>query len=134
MQQRKCLMAVVIAVAMLAGTSIALAQATVADCMGCHNDTTLITGKQTAWDESGHGTGTAYVRGTSASCAGCHSGGGFSAMVPATRFTPATLMQTGLWKLPPQWRSTLSREQLLTVERVTSARIVISHVVLSPRR
>jgi hypothetical protein len=52
-------------------------------CADCHNDTTIITGKETAWAESGHGTGTAYVRGTSASCAGCHSGGGFSAMVAA---------------------------------------------------
>lgn len=83
MQKRKCLMAVVLAVIVLAGTSITLAQVQVTDCMGCHNDTTLITGKQTAWDESGHGTGTAYVRGSSASCAGCHSGGGFSAMVAA---------------------------------------------------
>jgi hypothetical protein len=52
-------------------------------CADCHNDTTIITGKETAWAESGHGTGTAYVRGTSASCAGCHSGGAFSAMVAA---------------------------------------------------
>jgi hypothetical protein len=52
-------------------------------CTVCHNDTTLITGKETAWSESVHGTGTAYLRGTSAGCAGCHSGGGFSAMVAA---------------------------------------------------
>ena len=52
-------------------------------CADCHNDTTIITGKQTAWAESMHGMGEAYVRGTSASCAGCHSGGGFSAMVAA---------------------------------------------------
>jgi len=52
-------------------------------CTECHNDTTLITGKQTAWEESLHGSGDAYVRGTSASCAGCHSGGGFTAMVAA---------------------------------------------------
>jgi hypothetical protein len=52
-------------------------------CTVCHNDTTLITGKETAWSESVHGTGTAYVRGTSADCAGCHSGGAFSAMVAA---------------------------------------------------
>ncbi len=52
-------------------------------CAECHNDTTLLTGKQTAWSESLHGTGEAYVRGSSASCAGCHSGGGFSAMVAA---------------------------------------------------
>jgi hypothetical protein len=52
-------------------------------CTDCHNDTTLITGKATQWEESGHGTGTAYVRGTSASCAGCHSGGGFSDRIAA---------------------------------------------------
>ena len=52
-------------------------------CTQCHNDTTLITGKKTAWKTSGHGTGTAYVRGTSAGCAGCHSGGGFSARIAA---------------------------------------------------
>jgi len=52
-------------------------------CTTCHNETTLITGKEAAWAESVHGTGEAYVRGTSAGCAGCHSGGGFSAMVAA---------------------------------------------------
>jgi hypothetical protein len=52
-------------------------------CSECHNDTTLISGKETAWSESLHGTGEAYVRGTSAGCAGCHSGGAFSAMVAA---------------------------------------------------
>ncbi len=52
-------------------------------CGECHNDTTLLTGKSTAWSDSLHGTGEAYVRGSSASCAGCHSGGAFSAMVAA---------------------------------------------------
>ena len=52
-------------------------------CTECHNDTTLIAGKEAAWSESVHGTGEAFVRGTSADCAGCHSGGGFSAMVAA---------------------------------------------------
>ena len=52
-------------------------------CTECHNDTTLITGKKTAWSESRHGTGEAFVRGTSSSCAGCHSGGGFSARIAA---------------------------------------------------
>ena len=52
-------------------------------CTECHNDTTLITGKEAAWEESMHGSGEAYVRGTSADCAGCHSGGGFTAMVAA---------------------------------------------------
>ncbi len=52
-------------------------------CTECHNDTTLLTGKQTAWSASVHGTGGAYVRGTRSSCAGCHSGGGFMDMVAA---------------------------------------------------
>jgi hypothetical protein len=65
----------------LLGTSSVWAQ--LPTCVECHNDTTLITGKQIAWEESGHGTGTAYLRGTSAGCAGCHSGGSFSAMVAA---------------------------------------------------
>jgi cytochrome c551/c552 len=52
-------------------------------CKECHNDTTKITGKKTAWSESGHGSGEAYVRGTSSSCAGCHSGGGFSTRIAA---------------------------------------------------
>jgi hypothetical protein len=52
-------------------------------CTECHNDTTLLSGKETAWSESLHGTGEAYVRGTSASCAGCHSGGAFSERVAA---------------------------------------------------
>jgi hypothetical protein len=52
-------------------------------CAGCHNDSTVITGKAAAWEESMHGSGEAYVRGSSASCAGCHSGGGFSARVAA---------------------------------------------------
>jgi hypothetical protein len=52
-------------------------------CTECHNATDALTGKQTAWSESLHGTGEAYVRGTSAGCAGCHSGGGFMDMVAA---------------------------------------------------
>ena len=63
-----------------AGAAGAIADIT---CAECHNDTTLITGKETAWSESKHGTGEAYVRGTSSDCAGCHSGGGFSAMIAA---------------------------------------------------
>jgi hypothetical protein len=61
------------------------ADASMADltCTGCHDDTSLITGKQTAWSESLHGTGEAFGRGTRSSCAGCHSGGAFQAMVAA---------------------------------------------------
>ncbi|MHB8793753.1 MAG: hypothetical protein ACYC6O_10530, partial [Thermoleophilia bacterium] len=83
--------AVLIALAIISGLSIsgssAVAEYTVPaefqTCTECHDDTTLITGKQIQWEGSGHGTGTAYLRGTSASCAGCHSGGGFSTMVAA---------------------------------------------------
>lgn len=63
------------------------------DCAACHNDTTIITGKETAWAESMHGMGESYGRGTSAGCAGCHSGGGFSAMV-TDGLTPDTV-ETG---------------------------------------
>jgi hypothetical protein len=52
-------------------------------CTECHVDTSLITGKHTAWSESVHGSGEAYVRGTSASCAGCHSGASFSDRIAA---------------------------------------------------
>jgi hypothetical protein len=53
-------------------------------CTECHNETTLITGKKTAWETSLHGSGTATAyAGTRANCAGCHSGGTFKAMVAA---------------------------------------------------
>ena len=75
-----------------AGEAAAPAQIDVADLSytGCHDDTTLIAGKTTAWAESLHGTGESYVRGSSASCAGCHSGGAFSVMVAAGA-TPGTV-------------------------------------------
>lgn len=57
------------------------ASATDLTCTQCHSDTSLITGKETAWSESLHGSGEAYARGTSASCAGCHSGAAFASMV-----------------------------------------------------
>ena len=80
-------MAVVFAlVVLLVGTSSVFAQ----ECTDCHNDTTVITGRQTGWSESMHGTGDAYGRGTRNSCAGCHSGGAFSAMV-AAGLTPDTV-------------------------------------------
>ncbi len=92
MQKRKNFMpGLVLALAiLLVGTSSVFAQVQITDCMACHNDTTVITGKQTGWSESMHGTGESYGRGTSASCAGCHSGGGFSAMV-AAGLTPDTV-------------------------------------------
>ena len=68
-----------------AGPAGSAAELTAGDltCSECHNDTNVLTGKQTAWADSLHGTGEAYVRGTSASCAGCHSGGAFTEMVAA---------------------------------------------------
>lgn len=53
-------------------------------CIACHNDTSLITGKEFAWGESKHGSGTttAYA-GSRAGCNGCHSGGGFSDRIAA---------------------------------------------------
>jgi len=77
-------------VVLLVGTSSVFAQVQVTDCMACHNDTTVITEKQTAMSEAVHGTGESYVRGTSAGCAGCHSGGAFSKMV-AAGLTPDTV-------------------------------------------
>ena len=63
-----------------AGTDATLSDLT---CTECHNDTSLISGKQTAWSESLHGTNESYLRGTSTSCVGCHSGGGFTTMIAA---------------------------------------------------
>ena len=81
MQTRKSLMAVALVV-LLVGTSMVLAQE-LANCMECHDDTTVVTGKQTGLSMAVHGTGDAFGRGTRAGCAGCHSGGAFSAMVAA---------------------------------------------------
>ncbi len=53
------------------------------DCVACHSEEPTISGRETAWEESVHGTGASYIRGTRASCAGCHSGGAFSAMIGA---------------------------------------------------
>lgn len=61
----------------------AMVTATDLSCTQCHNDTSLITGKETAWAESLHGSGEAYLRGTNASCAGCHSGAAFSERIAA---------------------------------------------------
>lgn len=66
-----------------AGVAAAAVELDVDDlsCTDCHDDTSVITGKQASWGDSLHGTGEAYVRGSSASCAGCHSGGAFSERV-----------------------------------------------------
>ena len=53
-------------------------------CTECHNETTLITGKKAAWEQSLHGSGeAAEYAGSRASCTGCHSGGAFVKMVEA---------------------------------------------------
>ena len=53
-------------------------------CTECHNDTSIITGKKAAWEESLHGSGAAFIEeGPRNTCAGCHSGATFSAMVAA---------------------------------------------------
>jgi hypothetical protein len=89
MQTRTRFMAVMFTlVVLLVSTSSVLAQEI--SCTVCHDDTTLITGKQAGLSEAVHGTGEAYLRGTSAGCAGCHSGGAFSAMV-AQGLTPDTV-------------------------------------------
>ena len=60
-------------------------------CTACHNDTTLLTGKEASWGESLHGTGVVFLEdGGNKSCAGCHSGGGFTAMI-AAGLTPVTV-------------------------------------------
>lgn len=66
-----------------AGTS---AEMSVSDltCTECHNDSTLITGKKSAWEMSKHGSGTVFVRmGTRLPCAACHSGATFSERIAA---------------------------------------------------
>ena len=91
MQKRMRFMGLALAlVVLLAGSPSVYAQVQVTDCMACHNDTTVITEKQTALSEAVHGTCEAYVRGSSAGCAGCHSGGAFSKMV-AAGLTPDTV-------------------------------------------
>jgi len=59
-------------------------------CTECHNDSSLITSKEFAWDESLHGSGeaAAYAGGRDG-CTACHSGASFSAMV-AEGSTPDT--------------------------------------------
>lgn len=70
---------------LMAGSSFAQE----ASCTDCHNDTTIITGKQLAHGGSVHGTGTAAAyAGGRGSCTACHSGASFSAMV-AEGQTPA---------------------------------------------
>jgi hypothetical protein len=86
-------MGLVLALAvLLVCTSGAYAQVQITDCLDCHNDTTIITDKQTGLSEAVHGTGGAFVRGTRSSCAACHSGGAFSKMV-ADGLAPNTVTE-----------------------------------------
>jgi formate-dependent nitrite reductase cytochrome c552 subunit len=55
-----------------------------AGCTDCHVADNLITGKQTEWAASRHGTGTVFEEeGTNKSCAGCHSGNAFAERIAA---------------------------------------------------
>ena len=92
MQTRTSFLGVALAlVVLLAGTSSVFAQVSVTDCISCHDDSTLITGKQTGLSMAVHGTGTAYdYAGGRSSCTACHSGGAFSDMV-AAGLTPDTV-------------------------------------------
>lgn len=69
-------------VVLLMGASSVFAQVQVTDCMACHDDSTVITGKKFAWEQSLHGSGTAAAyAGGRGSCTACHSGASFSTMV-----------------------------------------------------
>ena len=68
MQRRISLLAGMFALVILVGASSVCAQVQVTDCMSCHDDSTLITGKETGLSEAVHGAGEAYVRGTRNSC------------------------------------------------------------------
>ncbi|MCP4453098.1 MAG: hypothetical protein GY809_16675, partial [Planctomycetes bacterium] len=77
--QTKQIMALALGLVILAAGS-SFAQE--ASCTDCHNDTTIITGKQLAHGGSVHGSGTAAAyAGARGSCTACHSGASFSAMV-----------------------------------------------------
>ena len=82
MKQRTSSRAAMLAlVVLLVGSSSVLAEGTCADC---HNDTTVITGKQLAMEATAHaiGTSAAYAGGRSG-CTACHSGASFTASVAA---------------------------------------------------
>lgn len=81
MRTNKRFMAVVLGlVIMAAGTAVAQD----ASCADCHNDSTIITGRQYSWKTSTHATGTAAAyAGGRGSCTACHSGASFSAAVEA---------------------------------------------------
>jgi hypothetical protein len=57
-------------------------------CTQCHNDTTLISGKVSAWSTSHHGSGQTFgYAGGRPGCNGCHSGGGFADRIAANMKT-----------------------------------------------
>jgi len=53
-------------------------------CTECHNETSMLTGKVYAWEESLHGSGEAWIEEAGRqSCAACHSGASFVDAVAA---------------------------------------------------
>jgi hypothetical protein len=56
-------------------------------CTQCHNDTTLIAGKQYAWQMSKHGTENEdwLAEGTTQACSACHSGAAYIARMTASQ-------------------------------------------------
>jgi hypothetical protein len=79
MQTNKRFMALALGLVILVAGSTFAQDVT---CIECHDDSTIITGKQLAHGGSVHGSGTAaaYAGGRSG-CSNCHSGATFSAMV-----------------------------------------------------
>jgi len=74
-----------------AGADAAPLMASDLSCTECHNDTSLITEKAFAWEESKHGIGEAALyAGGREGCTGCHSGASFTAMVAAGETNPDT--------------------------------------------
>jgi hypothetical protein len=69
-----------------AGTNPSAADLT---CTQCHNDTTLISGKEQSWSASVHATGPAFaIASGRAPCTACHTGGGFSDRIAAGLTNP----------------------------------------------
>ncbi len=62
-----------------AGAAAAPLKATDLSCTQCHNDTTLLAGKQYAWQMSKHGTENEdwLAEGTTQACSACHSGAAY---------------------------------------------------------
>lgn len=58
-------------------------------CTQCHNNTTLISGKEQSWSASVHATGPAFaIASGRAPCTACHTGGGFTDRIAAGLTNP----------------------------------------------